>query len=470
MAYRLHIEMKLQRRRPGGQAITCWLAAASLGQVVAALKIDAAGSQLPVATAPPSPYDKNGLDWVDGMCFSRERQSPINFDDHIKDPPSDILKYHYEPLQNVKLQMRAGGGLLWVDTSHLQVGEVVFNGAPYPLVRIDFHAGSEHLLKGKRYSMEIQLVHRKIDNPLQSLVIAVPVWSETVPVPSAMSVPNYLEETRLIVNQSYFPPLNTEVDFNAVLQQFLTRRLPTQEGMITDVVIPMQKPLDLGFFVQNPMLPGSGEYIQYAGSLTTPPCSDTTTWFVRRRPMIASDGQTKAFADAVFRLTNRHGNFRAVMPVNQRTLKVYRAQWVSSVPLGVKRLPLGPNARTDKEFQAQRLADQAKELSQDAVDYMSDFGTRLRRSARVLQHHLGQVEDLTTPPPSNHTEDEWDKAVRKLQGAMQGIVGGVQATVDKSMRKQTMKVHKRAAVEAERARKLTTAWTAPGGLSQGVPR
>merc|ERR1719473_20367 len=140
----------------------------------------------------------------------------------------------------------------------------------------------------------------------------------------------------------------TEVDYNAVLQQFLTVRPPYKDGMVQDVVIPLNKPLDLGFFIQNPMLADSGEYIQYAGSLTTPPCSDSTTWFVRRRPMIASDSQTQAFADSIYRLTNKHGNFRAVMPVNARILKVYQAQWVLHLPLFTRPLPLGPNARTDE--------------------------------------------------------------------------------------------------------------------------
>jgi len=400
------------------------------------------------------------MDWIEGMCFSRERQSPVNFDDHIKDPPSDILRYHYEPLRNVKLQMQASKGLIFVDTSHLNVGDVVFNGARYPLVRIDFHAGSEHLLKGKRYPMEIQLVHRKIDDPMKSLVIAVPVWSETTPLPSNLPLAQFLKTPMGL----YYPPLMTEVDHNSVLQQFLTVRPPTFENQIVDVVIPMAKPLDLGFFVQNPMLPDSGHYIQYSGSLTTPPCSDMTTWFVRRKPMIASNGQTKAFADAVFRLTNKHGNFRAVMPVNQRILKVYRAQWVLNLPLGVKRLPLGPNARTDKEFQAEKLADMAKELSQDAVDYMGDFGKRLRRSSRSLQ---ANIMSYTTPAPANYTVDEWKQSVEKMKGAMQGIVGGMQATVDKAMRQQTMQVHKKAAIEAERARLMTSAWTAPNGVKQG---
>jgi carbonic anhydrase len=456
--------MTLQRRITAslrGQALACFAAAVGLA---AGLKVQQPPPVMgalppgvpPPAVAPPtspqpSIYDKNGVDWTDGMCFSRERQSPINFDDHIKDPPHDILKYHYEILRNVKLQMNASKGLLSIDMSENYVGEVAFNGDAYPLVRIDFHVGSEHLLKGKRYPMEIQLVHRKVDDAMKQLIIAIPVWSELTPMPSTLSVAEAFAKPMGL----YYPPSMVEPEHNPVLQQFLTTRPPFYEGGVSDIIIPMHKALDLGFFVQNPSLPDSGEYIQYSGSGTTPPCSDLTTWFVRRRPMLASDSQTKAFADSIYRLTNKQGNFRAVMPVNMRKLNVYRAQWVSEVQLGLKRLPLGPNARTDKEFQAGKLADMAEDLSRDAVDYMADFGNRLRRSARGLQDNLDQGRILmTTAAPSNGTQlTDWEKAVLKMRNNMQGIVDGVKATVDKSMRRQTMKVHRVAAKEADKARR-----------------
>jgi carbonic anhydrase len=381
------------------------------------------------------------------------------------DPPSDVLKYHYEPIRNVKLRMRAQKGLLYVDTSDLQIGEVVFGGERYPLVRIDFHAQSEHLLKGKRFAMELQLVHRKLTDPTKSLIIAVPVWSEKVPQPPPVPLVAFVKKPL----GTYFPPLETEPDYNSVLQQFLTVRPPWKEGQTSDIIIPMMKPLDLGFFVGNPRIPGTSEYIQYAGSLTTAPCSDVTTWFVRRRPMIASDSQTQAFAESIFKLTNKHGNFRAVMPVNQRVLRVYKAQWVQNLPLWRDPLPLGPNARTDEEFKAEKLADMAKQLSQDSVDYMNDFGNRLRRSARHLNKNLEKANQVLRAGPTEPPKvDEWERAVMKMQNAMETIVGGVKDQVDHDFRHETMRLHKQAAIEAEKAREMTTAWMSPDGRKQGV--
>mmetsp|Transcript_108352 Transcript_108352/g.170906 ORF Transcript_108352/g.170906 Transcript_108352/m.170906 type:complete len:470 (-) Transcript_108352:35-1444(-) len=412
---------------------------------------------------PPTFYDKNGIDWSEGMCFSRERQSPINFDDHLEDPASGILQYHYEPLRNIQLQMQAQKGSMFIDTSHLQIGRVVFNGDYYPLVRIDFHVGSEHLIKGKRYSMEIQLVHRRIDDPMKQLIVAIPVWSEVYPEP--LNIPmNLFLKRRLGL---YYPPKWTELDHNPQLQHFLTVRPPTFENEVVNIVIPWAEPLDLAFFVQNPLLPESGTYIQYSGSLTTPPCSDSTTWFVRRHPMIASSAQTLEFAKAIYRLTNKRGNFRAVMPVNQRPNTVYRAQWVPYQDLGVKSLPLGPNARTDGEYKAAKLAEQAHDLSNDALDYMADFSDRLMMSAGNLTKHIREADNMlvgTTPAPdavlAKHmmTNARWNRAILKTRAAIQSIANNVQSTVDTNMRKQTMEVHKWAAKEADKARMLTKAW------------
>jgi len=189
--------------------------------------------------------------------------------------------------------------------------------------------------------------------------------------------------------------------------------------------------------------------------------------------MLAADGQTKAFADSIFRLTNKHGNFRAVMPVNARVLEIFRAQWVMDLKLGTKMLPFGPNARTDKEYEAEKLADIAKDLSQDAVDYMADFGKRLRRSARGLQEHLDKGKILYTTPAPNATNaanaDEWERAVIRMRTSMQGIVNGVKGNVDKHMRAQTMKVHQKAAKDGERARMMTAAWEVTGDANAKPP-
>ena len=62
------------------------------------------------------------------------------------------------------------------------------------------------------------------------------------------------------------------------------------------------------------LLPGSAKVYRYAGSLTTPPCSEVVAWNVLATPVTASKAQIDAFA-ALF----PHNN-RPLVPANRRFL------------------------------------------------------------------------------------------------------------------------------------------------------
>ena len=62
------------------------------------------------------------------------------------------------------------------------------------------------------------------------------------------------------------------------------------------------------------LLPQSFASYRYAGSLTTPPCSEVVTWTVLKDPVAASRDQIEAFAK-VF-----PGNFRPIQRLNRRYL------------------------------------------------------------------------------------------------------------------------------------------------------
>ena len=48
---------------------------------------------------------------------------------------------------------------------------------------------------------------------------------------------------------------------------------------------------DVAVVVAIVVLVQGGTFLEYAGSLTAPPCSEIVTWFVRRDPLMASDDQ-----------------------------------------------------------------------------------------------------------------------------------------------------------------------------------
>lgn len=64
------------------------------------------------------------------------------------------------------------------------------------------------------------------------------------------------------------------------------------------------------------MLPSTERFFHYAGSLTTPPCSENVAWFVLREPIEMSRAQIAAFEKAYA------GNNRPVTPLHRRTLFV----------------------------------------------------------------------------------------------------------------------------------------------------
>src|SRR5262249_34486937 len=64
------------------------------------------------------------------------------------------------------------------------------------------------------------------------------------------------------------------------------------------------------------LVPANHAYYTFAGSLTTPPCSEGVTWFVLVNPMQLSEAQVARFGKVY------SGNARPVQPLNGRTVKV----------------------------------------------------------------------------------------------------------------------------------------------------
>ena len=62
------------------------------------------------------------------------------------------------------------------------------------------------------------------------------------------------------------------------------------------------------------LLPDRHTTWRYAGSLTTPPCTEGVSWAVMAEPMTLSEAQIEAFS-AIY-----DGNHRPVQPLNDRLL------------------------------------------------------------------------------------------------------------------------------------------------------
>jgi carbonic anhydrase len=132
---------------------------------------------------------------------------------------------------------------------------IIANGRQYQLVQFHFHRPSEERLNGKKYPVVAHLVHKDSDGKLAAV---------------ADNLPREKEK---------------EVSIETV------------EINVAD------------------LLPKDKTYYTFAGSLTTPPCSEGVTWFVLKHP-------TSISGDEVDRFSKLYPmNARPVQPLNGREIK-----------------------------------------------------------------------------------------------------------------------------------------------------
>jgi len=174
---------------------------------------------------------------------------------------------------------------------------------------------------------------------------------------------------------SYVAPPSNEPNFNPTLQAFLDVRPPSVNMKVT-VPRSAVHPYDLNDLMQGAL------FYEYAGSLTAPPCSETAIWLVRQDAVMASDRQIMYLSDAIYKSTAEFGNFRSVMPMNDRVVSI-RQSMMEDLPTKPDAEPSGPPMETDRDFNAMKWAMDAMAISKNSADYIRDVDARLRNAAQA---------------------------------------------------------------------------------------
>jgi carbonic anhydrase len=208
------------------------------------------------------------------LCGAGQRQSPIDIALPIRggDVPRVTLQFPPATLRIAHHEHVADG----INNGHtIQInyddGDTLTLGATsFDLVQYHFHAPSEHTLSGRRYPMEMHMVHRSADGSLAVVGVLIaegrhnpafePVWSN---LPRARGVETHYE--------------HVTVDVDA-------------------------------------LLPSSHASYRYQGSLTTPPCTEGVEWVVLSTPIELDRQQIGTFGAII------HGNSRPVQALNGRTV------------------------------------------------------------------------------------------------------------------------------------------------------
>jgi len=211
------------------------------------------------------PEHWGNLDPAYSTCSLGKTQSPINITGAV---PADLPKLE---------QDYVSAPLAIIDNGHsVQINypvgsQLVVDGHAYTLKQFHFHHPSEEHIDGKAYPLVAHLVHADADGHLA-----------VVAVLFDLGAPNPLIDT-------------------------LWKNIPSEKGKaqsLPDVKIDVAD-----------LLPASRGYYTFAGSLTTPPCSEGVAWYVLKAHSTISKEQLAAFAK-LYPL-----NARPIQPTDGREIK-----------------------------------------------------------------------------------------------------------------------------------------------------
>jgi len=210
------------------------------------------------------PEEWGKLDASYSSCSLGRRQSPIDVE-NAKAADLPVLKIDY---RDVPLNVIDNGHTIQVNYapgSFLSVADKT-----YTLKQFHFHHPSEEHINGRSFPLVAHLVHADAEGHLA--VIAVLFESGAT---------------------------------NALIDT-LWQNIPSQKDKAKDVPSVSVQARDL--------LPAERGYFAFAGSLTTPPCTEGVTWYVLRSHPTISQEQVEAFAKIYPR------NVRPIQPTNGREI------------------------------------------------------------------------------------------------------------------------------------------------------
>jgi carbonic anhydrase len=207
-------------------------------------------------------------------CETGRAQSPIDLRTREAKAPTDAVDFDYRH-SSIKITRNAyvvdalnNGHTIQIDVD--EMSELEIGSDRFQLLQYHFHAPSEHALDGRRFPMEIHLVHQ--------------------------SASGEIAVVGLLIKEGAANPA-----FDRILDH-----LPAEHGESVHQENVATDPRDL--------LPEDHHWYRYTGSLTTPPCTEGVRWFVVANPITLSAEQIADFTKLF------DGNARPLQERNDRTV------------------------------------------------------------------------------------------------------------------------------------------------------
>ncbi|XP_028789954.1 alpha carbonic anhydrase 7-like [Neltuma alba] len=158
-------------------------------------------------------------------------------------------------------------------------GSIRINGSDYFLHQAHWHSPSEHTINGRRYDLELHMVHSSSSNPEKVVVVGL-LYKIGCADPFLSKLEKYLKE------------MVDEIE---------------EEG------IGKIHPLEIRTRGRN--------YYTYMGSLTVPPCTEGVLWIIDHKVRTVSREQVKLLKEAVH--DHAESNARPLQPHNDRQITLH---------------------------------------------------------------------------------------------------------------------------------------------------
>ncbi|GJN03760.1 hypothetical protein PR202_ga21238 [Eleusine coracana subsp. coracana] len=223
----------------------------------------------------PERWGKINKNWT--KCGTGEMQSPIDLSDkRVKLVRSlGYLNHSYRPAEasivnrGHDIMVKFGG----------DAGSLVINGTTYNLHQIHWHSPSEHTVNGRRYDMELHMVHETVPNKTAVIGILYKVGNPD--------------------------------EFLRKLEPFLK--------LIADR---KDEAEPIGVVDPRDARGKANAYYRYMGSLTTPPCTEGVIWTLVTEVRSVSKRQLQLLREAVH--DGMEDNARPLQELNNRNISLFK--------------------------------------------------------------------------------------------------------------------------------------------------
>ncbi|PWA77344.1 alpha carbonic anhydrase 7 [Artemisia annua] len=205
------------------------------------------------------------------MCNQGDMQSPIDLTHKRVQTTSKLgrLDRDYKPSNATLINRGHDMMLRWIRGA----GHIHINGTEYQLNQLHWHTPTEHTINGRRFNLELHLVHQSADEKIAVVAILYKIGRP---------------DSLLSMMEPYLRAVAS------------TRGVETSVGIIDPRQIKI----------------GSRKYYRYIGSLTTPPCDQNVTWTIVKKVRTVSREQLRVIREAVH--DEAEANARPVQALNDR--------------------------------------------------------------------------------------------------------------------------------------------------------